>query len=247
MAAATSSAVAQLSSGMLPPDVSVPVRPCSRKLCRNGPPAISVARPRTAKAPNAEPLERVERLLLRQSLPRRVAGGQEHEQDRARDDDAALEAAAGREVAEGDHPYADQERDPDHQRPDQANLLAAHARCRRLTLVALSEQQHDADDGPEEDELLAERVEAAVVEDDGGDRVRRVPLGRRAVVDDRPVAAVEGASRAVPRGPRRGRRRARRAPAARGTCGCARASFLLLLVGRLPRRVRAIAARTMSG
>src|SRR5207244_3066774 len=50
-----------------------------------------------------------------------------------------------------------------------------------------------ADDGAKEDELLAERVEAAVVEDDGRDRVRRVPLRRRAGVDDRPVAAVEGA------------------------------------------------------
>src|SRR5205823_2622429 len=43
----------------------------------------------------------------------------------------------------------------------------------------------------EEDELLAERVEAAVVEDDRADDIRRVALVNGDAVEQQPVATVE--------------------------------------------------------
>src|SRR5207248_10631190 len=45
----------------------------------------------------------------------------------------------------------------------------------------------------EEDELLAERVEAAVVEDDRGDDVGRVPLSDGRAVEEEPERTVEAA------------------------------------------------------
>ena len=57
-----------------------------------------------------------------------------------------------------------------------------------LVLVPLDPQeQRDPHDGREQDELLADRVEAAIVEDDRVDDVRRVTLRYRPVLQDDPV------------------------------------------------------------
>src|SRR5205823_9423165 len=59
-----------------------------------------------------------------------------------------------------------------------------------LTLASLvAEKQRNAHHRGEEDELLAEGVEAAVVEDDGRDDVRRVALADRHRVQHLPVGA----------------------------------------------------------
>ena len=51
----------------------------------------------------------------------------------------------------------------------------------------MAEEQHDACRGREEDELLAERVDAAVVVDGGVDDVVGVPLGHGDAVQDEAV------------------------------------------------------------
>src|SRR5439155_1501942 len=74
------------------------------------------------------------------------------------------------------------------------------------------EQRGDADGG-EEDELLSERVETAIVEDNRRDDVRDVSFVARNVVEDPAVLALEVAERRQPReapDEQRGEHRARR-------------------------------------
>src|SRR5204862_2933810 len=55
-AAATSSAEAMFSTGIVPPEASVPAVPSGRKLCRKAPPSSIAATPVTAYPPAPVPL-----------------------------------------------------------------------------------------------------------------------------------------------------------------------------------------------
>ena len=57
-------------------------------------------------------------------------------------------------------------------------------RVRRPRRAAARRMQHDAEHGGEEDELLAQGVEAAVVEVHRGDDIGDVALGHRQLVED---------------------------------------------------------------
>ena len=107
--------------------------------------------------------------------------GEEDERERRREHDAALEAAAGRDEAVRDDVQPEQEADGSPRRapsPRTASLRTASTIVASSSRVArLAQEQRDARRGGEEDQLLAHRVEAAVVEDDRGDGVRHVPLG----------------------------------------------------------------------
>src|SRR5690348_8265022 len=136
-------------------------------------------------AAGAEPFERVETLAAPDRLPGAVVADEIEEHAAGGDDHAALEAAAGRDEAERDEPEADEDRRGDGKRPDDADQVIAGVVVGRFAFVAatLAQEQHDAGDRGEEDELLAHRVEAAVVEDDGRDDVRHVPLGQHHLVE----------------------------------------------------------------
>ena len=76
--------------------------------------------------------------------------------------------------------------------PDGLHSVAAHLVARPVASIACLAQQHrDPHHRCKEDELLAERVEAAIVEHDGRDDVRDVPLLAGDVDEYPAVRAVE--------------------------------------------------------
>ena len=116
---------------------------------------------------------------------RDVFARQEDDEGAARQDHAALEAAAGRHVPVRGDVSAQDEHGRDECEREAAKRVARAAEAvlvglltvRRLALAAhRAQQDHHADDGAEQDELLAERVERPVIEVDGGDEVGGVAL-----------------------------------------------------------------------
>src|SRR3954453_3763807 len=107
------------------------------------------------------------------------------EQQRPGEDDATLEAAAGRQRAVDDDVDAEQEHRPDQQRAERAQrrgrlgpaaLLGLGGALDRL-LAAVRAQEHGGPEGgDEEDQLLTERVEPTQVERHAGHRVRDLAL-----------------------------------------------------------------------
>src|SRR4051794_26197306 len=140
-------------------------------------------------ARRSEPLERVEDRLRRDASPRAEVGAEEDAEDRPGDDDAALEAAAGRDEAERDQPEPHEKRCAGEDDPHDAHGVAADAFPDFLVAFLRPQEKRHASDGTEEDELLAHRVETAIVEDDGRDDVRHVSLRQRHVVQEVAVRA----------------------------------------------------------
>src|SRR4051794_15596640 len=141
-------------------------------------------------AAGADAFDRIEGGLVPERLEGPVARGEEEECGASGECDASLEAASRRDEAEGDQPQGHEERAAHHQRPEDTDGVAAGVVFHFVVLTALAaQQQHDADDGCEEDELLAHRVEAAIVEDRGGHDVGHMPLGKRDTVQDVAVGA----------------------------------------------------------
>ena len=123
----------------------------------------------------AASFERVEDLLLRDTAPRTAAGGEEEDGNARRDRDPALEAAARRDEPEGCEPDPDEHDGAGTDDAEDTQRVAANPVAGDVGLrgpARLTEQQDDADDCREEDQLLAHRVDPAVVEDDRGHGVR---------------------------------------------------------------------------
>ena len=86
---------------------------------------------------------------------------------------------------------ADEQGNSGGAQPDRADELAAHvvARPADVLLPSFPQQERHPEDGTEHDQLLAHRVEPAIVEDDRGDDVRGMPLFDGGVVEERRVGA----------------------------------------------------------
>src|SRR5579884_479790 len=170
------------------------------------------------------------------------------EQDRAGGDrDTALEAAARGHVAERDQPEADDHADTDGKPADRAQRLVRRRTSTRLLSLRRSKQQDDSGYGREEDELLAERVDAAVVEHDRADHVRRMPLGHDDVVEQvRVGVTVAAEGRKSCKAPGEEGREAERCQEEERDARAAR-HVSRLLRRRPPSLVRVIATSTTSG
>src|SRR5204862_171090 len=105
--------------------------------------------------------------------------------------DPALEAAAGREVPVRDDEQAQHDSRSDERETDRAYRFAAYFVPGTLPLVArLAQQQRHGHYGREEDELLAERVEAE--HEDLAQRIARRHVREPAQADDRDRVELQG-------------------------------------------------------
>ena len=173
----------------MPAATSSPGSPSGRKFSRNAPAKISPPRPdqheRRARRPpspiSTSAAGRSRRIAL-------VVAAEVDEQQRRGRDHAALEAAAGRQVPVGRDVDREQHRRPDQRRGREADRRARRVGTRRAAVVverhaalgssSRAQQQREHQHRGEQDELLAERVEGAVVEVD-----RRHDRGRAALLD----------------------------------------------------------------
>ena len=176
----TASPTAQLLSGIVPAEQKLPGRPLSEHVFEE-----RAARDQPREADQRE--ARRAHSLRQLDQPARADGPQGHvirrevcEEQRRGEDHATLEAAAGGLVTMGDDVEPDKDGRRDQPEAGHADRQAGlrHVPARRIVIGAAralaEERPQDArhtDHGGEQDELLAERVEAAVVEVHGGDDV----------------------------------------------------------------------------
>src|SRR5579859_6554753 len=188
----------QVEDGQAPDGEQRARLPEREQLLQEGQPGSEGGQADDDVAADAEALERIDRLLVREAMPGTEADRRVQEDEGAGHDDASLEAAARSLETERDQPQADDQRETDHQDADHPQAVALDSVDGAVELPLLgflpsvaAEKQDGSEHGREQDELLAHRVDSAHVEDDRVDHVRRMPERHDDVVEQQTVRAVE--------------------------------------------------------